>query len=181
VTVDQPVTIPLQWSHAQAAASYRIQLAVNASFSPAVMDTTITGDTTVTTPPLDYYKIYFWRVKAANAIGESDWTAYFRFRTVQVTDVAEGDQLPTSYALSQNFPNPFNPVTSIRFAVPQAGRVVITVFDLLGREETTLVDSDMPVGTYTVTWDATRVASGMYFYRMRAGDFVATKRMLLVR
>ena len=75
-----------------------------------------------------------------------------------------------------------NPVTSIRLrSTPGAGRVVLTVYDVLGQEQATLVDGEFSAGTYTVSWDAGRVASGVYFCRMRAGDFVATKRMLLVR
>ncbi len=148
---------------------------------PRYFDTTGVVDTSIVPPALDYFKIYFWRVKAKNAIGETDWTAYYRFRTVQISAVENGEGLPTDYALSQNYPNPFNPVTSIRFAVPRTGRVVLTLYDVLGQEQATLVDGEFSAGTYTVSWDASKVASGVYFCRMRAGDFMATKRMLLVR
>ncbi|MFH0851946.1 MAG: T9SS type A sorting domain-containing protein, partial [Candidatus Peregrinibacteria bacterium] len=181
VAVDQPVVVPFRWNRAQAASSYRLQLALNATFTPAVFDTAGVVDTSIVSPALDYYKIYFWRVKAKNAIGEADWTAYYRFRTVQVSAVEKGEGPPADYALSQNYPNPFNPVTSIRFAVPRSGRVLLTVYDVLGQEQATLVDDELSAGAYTVSWDASRVASGVYFCRMRAGDFVATKRMLLLR
>lgn len=181
VTVDQPVMLPFKWEKAPAATSYRLQLALNATFTPAVFDTAGVVDTSIVPPALDYFKIYFWRVKAKNAVGETDWTAYYRFRTVQISAVGKGDGLPTDYALSQNYPNPFNPVTSIRFAVPQAGRIVLTVYDVLGQEQATLVDGEFSAGTYTVSWDAGKVASGVYFCRMTAGNFVATKRMLLVK
>ncbi len=179
--LDVPTQIALRWSSAEAATSYRMQCALTTAFSPVLIDTSGVADTTCALPLLENYKIYFWRVRSVNAVGSSAWTENFRFRTVQVLDVAETPELPTAYQLSQNFPNPFNPTTQIRFAVPHAGRVVLTVFDLLGREETTLVDTEVPAGTYTVTWDASDVASGMYFYRLRAGDFVETKRMLLLR
>jgi len=126
-------------------------------------------------------RIYNWRVNATSGLGTSPWAPYFRFRTTASADVTAEEEQPVTYALSQNFPNPFNPTTQIRFSVPHAGRVLITIFDLLGREESTLVDGEMPAGTYTVTWNASQAASGMYFYRMRAGDFVDTKRMLLLR
>jgi hypothetical protein len=181
VTVDQPVTVPLTWGSAKAATAYRVQLALNAAFSPAVLDSAGISDTTVVPPSLDYFKIYFWRVKAKNAIGEADWTGYYRFRTVQVSSVEKEPDVPTAYALSQNYPNPFNPVTSIRFSVPSFGRVVLKVYDLLGQEQSTLVAGEFAPGVYTVSWDASHVATGMYFCRMMAGDFVATTRMLLVR
>jgi hypothetical protein len=114
-------------------------------------------------------------------VGSAEWSATFRFRTVQMTSVAQEEEIPTSYFLSQNYPNPFNPVTSIRFALPHAGHVALRVYDLLGREETTLVDEEMPAGTFTVTWDATRSSSGMYFYRIVAGAFADTKRMMLLK
>lgn len=178
--LDIPTSPVLRWSAATAATTYRLQLALATTFSPALIDTAGLTDTTFAVGPLQNYKIYFWRVKATNTIGSSDWSASFRFRTVQVTAVEEEEQ-PLAYSLSQNFPNPFNPSTSIRFTVPQESRVRLAVFDVLGREETTLVDGPMSAGTYTVTWDASQSASGMYFYRMQAGEFVATRRMLLLR
>ena len=179
--LDVPTQISLRWSKAEAATSYRLQCAVTGAFSPVLVDSSGIADTTCALPLLEHYKIYFWRIRSTNAVGTSAWTENFRFRTVQALEVAETEGVPAAYQLSQNFPNPFNPTTQIQFAVPHAGRVVLTVFDLLGREETTLVDTEVPAGTYTVTWDASNTASGMYFYRLRAGDFVDTKRMLLLR
>ena len=181
VGTDIPTQPTLRWARNPAAGSYRLQLALNASFSPALLDTTGLTDTTFTPAPLEYYKIYFWRLRAKNLIGEADWPAYSRFRTVQLTAVEGQPGTPENFALSQNYPNPFNPTTTIQIAVPTAGRVVLKVFDVLGKEETTLVDAEMPAGSYTVTFDASRLASGTYFYRMQAGEFVATKRMLLLK
>ena len=181
VAVDRPVSLTLQWSKATAATTYRVQLATNSLFTPTVLDSAGVADTVIAAPPLNYFTIYFWRVRAKNAIGEAEWTPFNRFRTVQVTSVERSEELPTTFNLSQNYPNPFNPTTRIQIAVPQTGRVVLKVFDVLGKEETTLVDAEMPAGSYTVTFDASRLASGTYFYRMQAGEFVATKRMLLLR
>jgi uncharacterized lipoprotein YddW (UPF0748 family) len=179
--LDIPVQTPLRWDNTAGATSYRVQMALSSTFSPTVVDTAGLSDTTFTPALLDYYKIYFWRVKASNSLGAAEWSPYYRFRTVQVTTVDRQNLVPEAYALSQNYPNPFNPTTAIQIAVPSAGRVVLKVFDVLGREETTLVDAEMQAGSYTVTFDASRLASGTYFYRMQAGEFVATKRMLLLR
>jgi hypothetical protein len=116
-----------------------------------------------------------------NAIGQSAWSTSTTFRTY--TDVARlpEEELPSRFELTQNYPNPFNPTTTIQFAVPQSGRVTVTVFDLLGREIALLVDEDLGPGRFTVTWNAAGAASGTYFYRLTAGTFVETKRMLLLR
>jgi hypothetical protein len=139
------------------------------------------ADTSLAPPTLQSYKIYFWRVKAINTLGASGWSSAFRFRTIQVVSVEEGQGLPNEYALSQNYPNPFNPVTTIQFEVPRAGHVVIKVYDVLGKEKITLVDREMQGGRYTVQWDASSAASGVYFYQMMAGNFVATKRMVVLK
>lgn len=85
------------------------------------------------------------------------------------------------YSLSQNYPNPFNPVTSIKFDIPKSGFVKITVYDLLGREVTNLVNEQMQPGSYSVDWDASNYPSGVYFYKLEAGDFMESKRMVLVK
>jgi uncharacterized lipoprotein YddW (UPF0748 family) len=188
VAVDQPVFVPLKWYATPTATSFRLQLALNAAFSPVVLDTAWVADTSLVSPALEFYKIYFWRVKSRNAIGESAWTSYYRFRTVQASSVEQQPGTPTEFALSQNFPNPFNPTTMISFSVasPPAGRQVashvkIVVFDLLGREVSVLLDESLEPGTYQMRFDASHLPSGVYFYRMTAGQFVATKRMLIVK
>jgi hypothetical protein len=104
------------------------------------------------------------------------------WREVVATDVEQTDPaVPGAFALHQNYPNPFNPSTDIRYQISDYGYVKLGVFDLLGREVATLVNENQVPGTYEVTWDAGGEASGIYFYRLRAGDFVETKRLLLLR
>jgi hypothetical protein len=94
---------------------------------------------------------------------------------------------PSSYALTQNYPNPFNPTTNIRFSLPQSGRARVDVYDVLGQHVTTLLDETMGAGNFQVTWNGqdkngAKVASGMYIYRLQAGNnFSAVKKMLLVK
>jgi GH18 family chitinase len=95
-------------------------------------------------------------------------------------DVAETN-LPESFTLSQNFPNPFNPTTVIKFQVSGSKDVQLTVYDMLGREVARLVDGTVESGEHSVIFDARRLASGAYFYRLKAGEFVETKRMVLLR
>jgi hypothetical protein len=89
--------------------------------------------------------------------------------------------LPTHSSLDQNYPNPFNPATTLRFHISDYGFASLRVYDVLGREVATLVTSVLDPGPHYVQWDASGVASGVYFYRLNVGDFVQTKRMLLLR
>jgi hypothetical protein len=100
--------------------------------------------------------------------------------------VAEPSLLPTEYTLSQNFPNPFNPTTMIRFTLPEISAVELKIYDILGREVTTLLRGEHPAGVYNVEWDGrnqfgTKVASGVYIYRIVAGKFVQTKKMMMLK
>jgi len=97
------------------------------------------------------------------------------------TDIEDDINLPTLANLYQNYPNPFNPLTKINYSVPQTSNVVITVFDILGNEIETLVNEEKSIGTYEITWIAENLPSGVYFYRLQAGSFVQTKKMVLLR
>jgi hypothetical protein len=98
-----------------------------------------------------------------------------------VTEVAsEGETVPRTYALSQNFPNPFNPSTTIGYALPQRSHVTLTVCNALGQLIATLVNSEIEPGHHSVRFDASALASGVYFYRLQAGSFGETKKLLLV-
>ncbi|MDG5766203.1 CotH kinase family protein [Balneolales bacterium ANBcel1] len=93
----------------------------------------------------------------------------------------EPPDLPASYALGQNYPNPFNPSTSIRFDLPESGEVRLEVYDLTGRRITTLVEGIRQAGTHHVHWDATGHASGIYLYRLEAGNHTETRKMTLIK
>jgi len=95
--------------------------------------------------------------------------------------VSEGRVLPLRFELKQNFPNPFNPSTKIKYSIPQVSNVVIKVFDILGNEIETLVNEEKQTGTYEVTWYVGNLPSGIYFYRLQAGNYVETKKMVLMK
>jgi hypothetical protein len=109
--------------------------------------------------------------------------------TVKVPTGAAKEPVPLTYALMQNFPNPFNPSTQIRFDLPFAGDVSLVVFDVLGQKVASLASGHYPAGHHSVVWNATGCASGVYFYRLQAGNaaegktraFVSTKSLLLMR
>ncbi len=90
-------------------------------------------------------------------------------------------EVPNSFSLSQNYPNPFNPMTKIKFNISKASNVNITVFDVLGRHITTLVNEKLNAGTYETDWNANSMAGGVYFYRLETEDFSETKKMMLIK
>jgi hypothetical protein len=100
---------------------------------------------------------------------------------VSFIEEKEMDEVPTNYLLTQNFPNPFNPTTKIRYSVPKSSDVVIKVYDVLGNEIEILVNEEKPAGIYEITWYAEGLPSGVYFYQLRAGSFVETKKMVLMK
>ena len=90
-------------------------------------------------------------------------------------------QVPSEYSLSQNYPNPFNPSTTIRFSIPEKGYVQLKVYDVLGKEVANLVDGNRESGYYEVNFDGSRLASGLYIYKLSAGNFISTKKMLMIK
>ncbi|MFZ1320108.1 MAG: T9SS type A sorting domain-containing protein, partial [Ignavibacteria bacterium] len=85
------------------------------------------------------------------------------------------------YDLSQNYPNPFNPVTTINYDQLRDGLIIIIIYDITGREVKTLLNEIKPAGYYKIQFNAADLSSGAYFYRMTAGDFVATKKMVVIK
>ena len=101
--------------------------------------------------------------------------------TVTVTSLITGGILPDAYSLSQNYPNPFNSSTVIQYALPEAAWVRLEVFNMLGQAVATLVDGNQQAGVHSYNWNANNFASGIYFYRMTAGNFRDSKKMVIVK
>ncbi len=102
--------------------------------------------------------------------------------TFEYSNTIEVDILsPIEFSLEQNYPNPFNPSTKIRFTIPESGNVSLKIFNLLGSEVATLINEEQQAGNYEVEFNAAALASGIYFYRLQAGSFVETKKMLLIK
>ena len=102
-----------------------------------------------------------------------------------VTDISEvvnrKDQLPSKYNLFQNYPNPFNPVTTIKYSVPGSSFVSLKVYDILGRAIESIVNEEKSPGVYTVKFDGSTLVSGIYFYRLHAGNYSETKKFILMK
>ncbi len=100
-----------------------------------------------------------------------------------VTTVEEdrNEGIPSTYKLNQNYPNPFNPTTTIEFALPKSSPVTLKIFDMLGREMATLVDEELPAGVHKVVFDAKKLPTGVYFYRLQAEAFSQIRRLILLK
>jgi hypothetical protein len=94
---------------------------------------------------------------------------------------SSNSQFPIGFDLSQNFPNPFNPVTTIEFNLPKTSEVSLKVFNILGEEVATLVSKRLYAGSYSYEWDALNLASGVYLYHLETKDFVKTRKMILMK
>jgi hypothetical protein len=117
-----------------------------------------------------------------------DYGITLRFENQFTSSEPNGNIVPENYKLEQNFPNPFNPSTSIKYSVPVNADVVIKIYDITGREVSTLVNAAKQAGTYEVNFDASHLASGVYLYRIDVQDisgktnvFTSTKKMILIK
>ena len=103
------------------------------------------------------------------------------FRKTGTTGVQSNNEIPLNFNLHQNYPNPFNPLTKIKFDIPKQSFVKLVIYDLLGREVSVLVNNELKSGRYDVSFDAVNYSSGIYFYKLTAGDFTDTKKMVLMK
>lgn len=122
-------------------------------------------------------------IKQVYVNNSKSFTAHFKL--LADVELLEG-QIPTEFALEQNFPNPFNPTTEFHYALPAPQHVTVRIYDIRGRLVSTLIDMQLPAGRYKALWDATdddgrKLSTGLYFYRLEAGDFTAVKRMILLK
>jgi hypothetical protein len=109
------------------------------------------------------------------------WLTARVFKASPLVPVVADKPAPQRFVLAQNYPNPFNPSTTISFSLPRTENIALKVYDVLGREVATLVDRREEAGEHSVKWNAEEFASGVYFYQLRAGGFVETRKLLLIR
>jgi hypothetical protein len=113
--------------------------------------------------------------------GTEYWRDTLVVQVTDPTDIVEQNDMPKSYDLKQNYPNPFNPTATIEYALPQAGYAALRVYNVLGEVVASLVDGTQAAGTFKTEWDASGLPSGVYFYRLTAGEYVQTRKMVLMK
>lgn len=136
------------------------------------------------------YSFGFYHIGGTNGINSFSVTlrgcvlngVVFGDTSYNVTGITftEGE-LVKNYALFHNYPNPFNPVTNIKFDIPKKSNVKISIFDVLGKEISVLVNEELSPGTFEVNWDASNFPSGVYFYKIETGDYSESKKMVLIK
>ena len=144
---------------------------------PESPEDTSTTNVVVYDKPQGEYLGYVW----ARAFHLTLMRIGTKFDSTLLAIPLETNQIVKDYALFQNYPNPFNPQTNIEFAVKEACRVTLKIYDIQGHLISTLVDQDMSIGNYKVNFNADNLASGIYFYSIRMGNYIATKKMILYR
>lgn len=139
----------------------------------------------ISTRPLGIYTYTMYVGVNPTEIWSSDTKTYTKTSVVITENIIEDDlgliDLPDEYSLEANYPNPFNPSTTIKYSIPKSSFVKIRIFDILGNEVAILVNEEKPAGSYEVEFSADNLTSGIYFYAIQAGSFAETKRMILLK
>jgi len=176
-----PVFVPvtLRWNTVVSSATYELQVAQDSLFSSIVIDdSTITDTLRSVTGVANTW--FYWRVRAKNGGGTSLWSPKWAF-IPPMDDVTEHQGIPSAFSLDQNYPNPFNPSTSITYGLPHKSHVTLTVFNMLGQSVAVVDEGEREAGYHDVAFNGNGLASGVYLYRIQAGEFVQTRKLILMK
>jgi hypothetical protein len=179
-SIVEPPTVTIRWGKVEAAVRYHLQVFENNFENHLVNDSTLV-DTLRIVNSLREGSRYYIQLRSQGAAGWSGFTEIFPFTTSSSIFVSVSSEKPRDWYLAQNFPNPFNPSTTIRFGLREAARVQLCIYNTLGQLVNELVRAELAAGTYDVRFDASRLPSGVYICRIQAGEFVSTRRLLLVK
>ena len=173
--------INFDWSSIPGAYSYNIQ--IYDSYFILVLNafTDTTSQYTVSTGPLMVNTAYSWRVRAMSVSGYSLWTNMWHFYVVPSGIKTISSNIPNENKLINNYPNPFNSESIIRFNIKQNSKVRLKIHNLSGREVASLINEKLSPGSYEIKWNATAYSSGVYFYTLQTDTYFETRRMLLVK
>ena len=180
INTSRPV---ISWTEVTSAKEYQFQF-TETNFSNIVLDTVVSNSEISLPFRLEAGERYRWRVRALNdtlANPEGYWSSDYQFTVFGVTSSEAHDNMPTVYTLDAAYPNPFNPVTTLRYGLPENSQVQLEVYNLIGQHVATLVNEFQEAGYHQVNFDARNLASGIYLYRLKAGDFIQHRRITLVK
>lgn len=171
-------TITFKWT-VQNAETRKIQISNDSACSNIIKDTIVVPDSVRFSfiPGGTHY----WRVAGINASGQGPWSAVWKFTVYPLSVNLYSSEIPKTFELHGNFPNPYNSMTKIRFDIPYRIYVRLAVFDLLGKAVNNIVNDNMDAGKYEFVFNANDLPSGIYFYRIEAGDFIISKKMVLIK
>ena len=164
----QGFNIQLQWNNVPSATTYEVQLSSDSLFN-SVIKTLFAKENTIQTGSLIPDKTYFWRVKSTSTM----------FNDL-LSDVGKFTTSPP-FSFTQNYPSPFNSLTSINFYIPYTTNVSLRIYNILGELVANLIDKEMSEGPYIYKWNASNLSSGIYFLRLEAGDFMQVRKTILLK
>ncbi|MBM4176054.1 MAG: T9SS type A sorting domain-containing protein [Ignavibacteria bacterium] len=176
----------LTWYRPENAVTFRLQVSASPTFSPLVVDQASIFDTFYNISGLLNNTTYFWKVNAMNAGGTSNYSTSFSFTTLSTSVENEGG-VPTTFSVSQNFPNPFNPSTTIRYSIPAESFVKIKIVNSIGKIVDEKVNRIQSAGNYKLKWNGDNLPAGIYFYSIEARStggkqsFQSVKKMILIK
>jgi hypothetical protein len=175
--------INLGWrDNSSSETGYRIARKTGVSGTYSEIDTVGSNVTSYSNTGLTENTTYYYRVRGYNSLVNSNYSNEANAATAGATSVARfSSVVPDRYSLSPNYPNPFNPTTTIEFSVPKQGVVVLTIYNALGMRIEVLLNEHLEPGYYRTQWTPRDNPSGVYFYQLRTSDFTDTKKLLLVR
>lgn len=181
--IDFKLNPTFSWQETPNGENYRLQLSLSPEFgvNDLKVDSSGIHNTQFTIQEnLESVSDYYWRVSSSNESGSSKWSEIWSFTTQMTTSIQE-DEIPGKSSLAQNYPNPFNPTTNISYELSEASDVRLVVVDLLGRKVASLVNERKPAGRYTAIFNASNLSSGTYIYRIEAGNFTQTRKLMLIK
>ncbi len=173
--------VNFKWKSTDSTFGYGIQLSKDSNFTQLILSKSKLSFPEFMMNNLIYNTRYYWRVNSSNTVGYSDWSEAQTFTTKSLfTFVEEGKLNPGKYEIT-NYPNPFNPNTTIKYSLPEAAKVKIDVFNILGIKVQTLVDETKSAGKYTVDFRAGNLVSGVYLCRIQTRNFTKITKMILMK
>ncbi|MCE1164281.1 MAG: T9SS type A sorting domain-containing protein [Bacteroidetes bacterium] len=176
--------IPLfDWDSVTSANSFRIIISSDSLFATSIVDSAGITLTKYQIPSgkIQYGIRYFWKVNASNPYFTGPWSQAWNFMAALTNSGNLGSEIPKAYKLYDNYPNPFNPTTNIKFDLPANCMVKIKIYDVMGREVMNPVNGFTNAGSYEIQINASNLSSGIYFCRIEADYFTDVKRMLLIK
>ncbi len=181
-STDVTTTPDMNWNALTSATSYRLQVSENETFNLIVFDDSTISAINQKIGPLNTNTVYYWRVLAKNENGCSMWSPVWSFTTGTSTSSDQITiEIPAESCLDDNYPNPFNNSTSIVYSIPGKAKVALTIYDALGKEIETLVNQEQTAGKYEVKFDGSNLPGGIYFYKLHAGQYSETRKMVLIK
>lgn len=178
------LTPSLIWEALSNVTSFQVQVSTQTNFSTITDSATVAGSTNIYNVPAGRLSLatnYNWRVRAINASGTGAWSTSFSFFTVAVGVNTISTETPKEFKLFNNYPNPFNPSTKIRFSFPNNEFASLKVYNASGKLVSEMLNGKIAAGTYEVEWKGGDLSSGIYFYTLETPTFRETKRMILVK